>query len=192
MSKFKVIENPIKGLLIVEPITHSEVCIPTMEQYSEQELSEVGIEGEFVYESRQKLARGILSGLHFQRENTQAKVVRVVSGAVLYVAVDLRPDSRDYGASWSVEVSAENQRIVYIPEQFAHGFLTLEKNTEIISDCNNPDNAKDVAGVIWHDAILTIDWEFERYDIDEKYLRVSDRDKRLPAFRSWTPSAIWK
>ncbi len=191
MSKFKVTETPIKGLLILEPTLHSDNHALFMEEYSKEDLLEAGVDAEFVFESNSKFARGILSGLHFQREQTQGKLVRVVSGSVLYVAVDLRPDSRDYGASWSVEISAENNRVLWVPERFAHGFVTLDKGTELVCNCTNPDVKNGISGIVWDDTILTIDWEFERYEIDEKYLRVSDRDKRLPTFRSWEPRSIW-
>ena len=192
MSKFKVIETQIEGLLVIEPIVHSDNRGSFAEEYSEEDLQNLGIDAEFIHESDCKLARGILSGLYFQREKTQGRLLRVLSGSVLAVAVDLRPGSRTYGAPWSVEISAENQRMYWIPEKFAHGFLTLEKDTEINFNCTNVDNPKLVSGIIWDDPIITIDWEFERYDIDEKYLRISDRDKRFPTFRSWTPQTLWK
>ena len=190
MSNFKIIETPIKGLLIIEPTVKVGQDSSFVEDCIKQHSTDMDVE--FIYERRLKLARGILRGMHFQREQTQGMLVRVTSGAILSVAVDLRPDSKNYGASWSVEITAENQRLLWIPEQFAHGFLTLEGGTEIIFNCTNEDNQKLVSGIAWNDAILSIDWEFERYDIDEKYLNVSDRDKRLPSFRSWIASTLWK
>ena len=192
MSNFKVIETQIKGLLVIEPTVLSDKRDSVAQECSEQELIDMGIDVEFVCESTVKVARGILRGMHFQREQTQGRLVRVPSGGILGVAIDLRPESRTYGAPWSVEVSAENERIYWIPEQFAFGYLTLESNTEIVFKCTDFESPKLTTGVVWNDPILSIDWEFERFDIDEKYLNVSDRDKRLPAFRSWIPSEIWK
>lgn len=192
MPKFKVIETPIKGLLIIQPTTLSDKCGSRMEEYSKQDFLEIGIDVEFVQESNIKAARGVLRGLHFQRAQAQGILVHVISGAILDLAVDLRPGSRTYGASWTAMLSAENQRMLWIPEQFAHGYMTIESKTEIVLNCTNPDNPKSLTGIVWNDPIMSIDWEFERYDIDEKYLSISDRDKRLPIFRSWNPKTIWK
>ena len=191
MSKFKVITTPIKGLLIIEPTVHSDKHGFFMNTDSKQDLLEIGVDVEFIQESTLKMARGVLKGLHFQREHTQGRLVSVASGAVLDVAVDLRPDSKTYGASWSEEISAENQRMLWIPEQFAHGFLSLEASTEIIIKSTDHDDSKSLTGIVWNDHIISINWQFERYDIDEKYLNVSDRDKNLPIFRSWNPKTLW-
>lgn len=192
MSKFKVIETEIKGLLIFEPIDSNDNDNFLAEADIKQDLLEQGIDVEFVQESTVKIPRGVLRGLHFQRKLSQGKLVRVTSGAILDVAVDLRPDSKTYGASASVEISAENQRMFWVPEQFANGFLTVESNTEIVFNCTNHENEKSLAGIKWNDPILCINWQFERFDIDEKYLNVSDRDKRLPIFRAWDPKTIWE
>lgn len=191
MSKFKIIETPIRGLLIIEPTIQSDKRGFSMNTDSKQELIEIGIESEFVQENSFKVARGILKGLHFQREQTQGVLIRVEAGAILVVAVDLRPTSKTYGASWSVGLSADRERLLWIPEQFAHGFVTIENNTEIVFKCTDYDKPESVSGIIWDDPILCIDWQFDRYEIDEKYLRVSDRDKNLPAFRTWKPNEIW-
>lgn len=192
MSRYKAIETEIKGLLIIEPTVQIDNGDFFVEEDLKQDLLEIGIDVEFVHENSFKIARGVLRGLHFQRKQTQGRLVRVTAGAILNVSVDLRPESYTYGASCSVEMSTENQRMVWVPEQFANGFMTLEANTEITIKCTDFDNPKAVSGLLWRDSIVSIDWEFERYDIDEKYLNVSDRDKNLPSFRSWNPLTIWK
>lgn len=192
MSKFKVITTPIEGLLVLEPTVFQDKRGFFLESYSRQDFLEIGIEDEFVQDNHSKSARGVLRGLHFQREHTQGKLVRVTSGAVLDVAVDMRPESRTYGAAYSVELNSENKRMFWIPPRFAHGFLTLENNTEMIYKCTDYYDPKSDAGVIWNDPVLCIDWQFERYHIDQKYLNISDKDKKLPAFHQWTPSQIWK
>lgn len=163
-----------------------------METYTKQDFIELGIDEEFVQDNHSKSARGVLRGLHFQREHTQGKLVRVISGAILDVAVDLRPDSPTYGASHSFELSAENKRMFWIPAQFAHGFMTLEKDTEIVYKCTDYYHPESEAGIAWNDPILAIEWQFERYDIDEKYLNISPKDKKFPTFRSWNPKTLWK
>ncbi|MFI3298360.1 MAG: dTDP-4-dehydrorhamnose 3,5-epimerase [Rikenellaceae bacterium] len=190
--KFNVIKTPIEGLLILEPDVKEDGRGFFMETYSKRDFQQAGIDVEFVQDNHSKSSRGVLRGLHFQRENTQGKLVRITSGAVLDVAVDLRPESRTYGASHSVELSAENKRMFWIPERFAHGFLTLENNTEMLYKCTDYYNPEADAGVIWNDQILCIDWQFERYDIDSKYLNISQKDKKHPAFRRWNPHEIWK
>lgn len=192
MPKFKVTQTEIKGLLIIDPVVSNDKYNSFIETDLKNDLLEIDIDVEFVHDSYLKMPRGVLSGLHFQREQTQGRLVRVPSGSVLAVAVDLRPGSYTYGASCSVEISDENQRLFWIPKKFAHGFLSLENNTEIISKCTDYENLKSLAGIMWNDPIININWQFERYDIDEKYLKVSDRDKRLPGFRTWNPVTLWE
>lgn len=192
MSKFKSIPTPIEGLIIIEPTVFGDSRGFFMETYSERDFEELGITEKFVQDNHSKSARGVLRGLHFQREHTQGKLVRVTAGAILDVAVDLRPESSTYGASFSVELSAENQRMFYIPPRFAHGFLTLEGNTEFLYKCTDYYHPESDGGIMWNDPILCIDWQFERYDIDEKRLNISDKDKKHPAFRQLNPKTIWK
>lgn len=191
MSKFKAIPTPIEGLIVIEPTVFGDARGFFMESYSERDFAEIGIDDKFVQDNHSKSARGVLRGLHFQREHTQGKLVRVTAGGVLDVAVDLRPESRTYGASFSVELSAENKRMFYIPPRFAHGFLTLENNTEFLYKCTDYYHPESDGGIIWNDPILCIDWQFERYGIDQKYLNVSDKDKKHPAFRQLNPKEIW-
>lgn len=192
MSKFKAIETSIEGLLIIEPTVYGDSRGFFLETYSKRDLQEIGIDVEFVQDNHSKSARGVLRGLHFQREHTQGKLVRVTAGAVLDVAVDLRPESRTYGAAVSVELSAENKRMLYIPPRFAHGFLTLENNTEFLYKCTDYYHPQSDAGIIWNDEALCIEWQFERYGIDEKRLNISDKDRKHPAFRQLDPKTLWK
>lgn len=192
MGKFKAIETTIEGLLIIEPTVYEDKRGFFFESYSRNDFKEIGIDVEFVQDNHSKSSRGVLRGLHFQREHAQGKLVRVTAGAVLDIAVDLRPESRTYGASFSVELNAENKRMFYIPPRFAHGFLTLENNTEFLYKCTEYYHPESDAGVMWNDQILNIDWQFDRYGIDEKYLNISDKDKRHPAFRQLDPKTLWK
>lgn len=192
MSKFKKLSTTIEGLILIEPTIYGDSRGFFMETYSERDFAELGIHDHFVQDNHSKSARGVLRGLHFQREHTQGKLVRVIAGAVLDMAVDLRPESRTYGASYSVELSAENGRMLYIPPRFAHGFLTLENDTEFVYKCTDYYHPESDAGVMWNDHILHIDWQFERFDIDEKRLRISDKDRKYPAFGQLDPKTLWK
>lgn len=192
MAKFKVTKTPIEGLLIVEPTVFGDSRGFFMESYSERDFAEIGILDKFVQDNHSKSARGVLRGLHFQRAHTQGKLVRVISGAVLDVAVDLRPGSRTYGAAHSVELSADNKRMFYIPPRFAHGFLTLEDNTEFIYKCTDYYDPDSDGGIMWNDQDLYIDWQFERYGIDKKHLNISDKDKKHPTYGQINPKTLWK
>lgn len=192
MGKFKTIPTPIEGLFVIEPTVFGDSRGFFMESYSERDFAEIGITDKFVQDNHSKSGRGVLRGLHFQREHTQGKLVRVTAGAVLDVAVDLRPESPTYGASHSVELTAENKKMFYIPPRFAHGFLTLENDTEFLYKCTDYYHPESDAGIMWNDPVLCIDWQFERYDIDKKYLNISAKDKKHPGFHQLDPKTIWK
>ncbi len=191
MSKYTRIDTPIEGLYVIEPTIHGDRRGFFMESYTQQDFEEMGIELPFVQDNHSCSARGVLRGLHFQRKNPQGKLVRVVSGAVLDVAVDLRPESRTYGASHAIELSAENHRMFYIPPRFAQGFLTLEKDTELLYKCTEYYDAESDSGIMWNDPTLCINWQFERYDIDEKYLNISPKDKKLLGYNQLNPKTLW-
>lgn len=192
MGKFNVIKTPIEGLIIIEPTVFGDKRGFFLESYSKKDFAEIGVDVEFVQDNHSKSGRGVLRGLHFQREHTQGKLVRVTSGAVLDVAVDLRPESRTYGASHSIELSAENKHMFYIPPRFAHGFLTLENNTEFMYKCTDYYHPESDSGIMWNDQILAIDWQFERYGIDEKYLIISEKDNKHKGFNQIIPATLWK
>lgn len=192
MSKFKIISTPINDLYVIEPTVFGDSRGFFMETYSERDFAEIGIDAHFVQDNHSKSTRGVLRGLHFQRQHTQGKLVRVISGAVLDVAVDLRPESRTYGASHSVELSAENKKMFYIPPRFAHGFLTLDNNTEFTYKCTDYYHPESDSGIMWNDQVLNIDWQFERYGIDEKYLNISDKDKKHQGFNQIIPQNLWR
>lgn len=192
MSKLNVIQTPIEGLVIIEPTVYGDKRGFFMESYSVRDFEEIGITDLFVQDNHSKSLRGVLRGLHFQTANPQGKLVRVTAGSVLDVAVDMRPDSRTYGASHSVELSAENKRMFYIPPRFAHGFLTLENNTEFLYKCTEYYDAESDSGIMWNDQVLNINWQFERYGIDEKYLNISEKDKRHQGFNQIIPQTLWK
>ncbi|MFI3319657.1 MAG: dTDP-4-dehydrorhamnose 3,5-epimerase family protein [Rikenellaceae bacterium] len=193
MSRFKIIKTPIPELLILEPqepisadqpLTAEEI-FPTAE-----ELVELGIEEEFNFESENTYARGVLTGLHFQPKFRQAKLVTILEGGVLDVAVDLR-DNKTNGAAHAISLWAGDGRVFYIPECFAHGFVTLEKDTKVAIRYSYEHNPKEELGIIWDDQTLAIDWQFDRYDIDQKYLRISDRDKKNQYYRRFNSKLLW-
>ena len=137
MSKFKKIETGIEGLYIIEPTVFGDNRGFFLETYNKKEFEEIGITDEFVQDNHSKSKKGVLRGLHFQTQHSQGKLVRAIKGSVYDVAVDLRKDSKTFGKWFGVELNAENKKMLYIPENFAHGFLTLEDETEFMYKCTN-------------------------------------------------------
>ena len=192
MQKFKLIKTPIEGLSVIEPTVFGDARGFFMETYSQRDFNDLGIKDIFVQDNHSKSAKGVLRGLHFQREHTQGKLVRVISGAVLDVAVDLRPESPTYGKYYSVELSAENKLQFYIPPRFAHGFLTLCENTEFVYKCTDYYHPESDGGIMWNDPQIGIDWQFEKYGLDPKTLNISTKDTGHPTLNQLDKNQIWK
>lgn len=131
MGQISVTSTPLKGLYVIEPVVHADARGYFVETYNQRDLHEIGVDAVFVQDNQSKSVKGVLRGLHFQKRYPQAKLVRVVSGAVFDVAVDLRCDSPTFKRWHGVELSAENHKQLYIPEGFAHGFLVLSSEAEL-------------------------------------------------------------
>lgn len=139
-----------------------------------------GLDIDFVQDNQSTSQRGVLRGLHFQTGDfQQAKLVRVIKGSVLDVAVDIRPQSKTFGQYFSVVLSAKNNKQLYIPKGFAHGFLVLEDDTIFAYKCDNYYNKASESGIIFNDPSLQIDWGFPESD-----LIISEKDKELPTFET--------
>lgn len=124
--------------------------------------------------------------MHFQKgEYSQAKLVRILKGAVLDIVVDLRENSNTFGKYFAIELNEKNKKMLLIPRDFAHGFLTLVDNTEIFYKCDNFYNPKSEAGIIWNDTVLNIDWNFQKYGINENELIISEKDKKNMSFKEY-------
>jgi dTDP-4-dehydrorhamnose 3,5-epimerase len=161
-----------------------------MESYSKKEFEEIGLTMEFVQDNHSKSKKGVLRGLHFQTKHTQGKLVRVIAGSVLDVAVDLRRDSETFGKWYSVLLTAENKKMFYVPEGFAHGFITLEDNTEFQYKCTDYYAPEYDSGIIWNDKDINIDWELEKYGIKEEELSLSEKDKKQQTFKEFIESGV--
>jgi len=179
MSKFKIIETPIKNLLIIETKIFKDDRGFFLESYNLRDFEEIGLDLKFVQDNISKSKKGVLRGLHFQLRHPQGKLVRVISGRVYDVAVDLRVNSPTFGRWFGIELKGEDGLAFYIPEGFAHGFLTLEDNTYFFYKCTEFYYPDDDLGVIWNDPEINISWPLEGI----KELIISDKDKRLPSFR---------
>ena len=177
---FKFSYTPIEGLVVIEPTVYGDDRGYFMECFRESDYAEAGVPTRFVQENESMSARAVLRGLHFQRTEPQAKLVRVVSGALLDVAVDLREGSATYG-KWHAELlSAKNRRQMFIPEGFAHGFLALENDTRVNYKCSRYYAPQDEDGIAWNDPTLAIDWQLERWGIELSELIISEKDRKWP------------
>ena len=184
--KFKKIETGIKDLFIIEPQIFEDSRGFFLESYNYNTFKEIGIENIFVQDNHSKSLKGVLRGLHFQKgEYSQAKLVRVLKGAVLDIAVDLRKDSETFGKYIAVELNEKNKKMFFIPRDFAHGFLTLEDNTEFFYKCDNFYNPKSEAGIMWNDRDLNIEWNLKKYGINENELIISEKDKKNMSFKEY-------
>lgn len=149
----------IEGLAVIEPNVFEDDRGYFFESYNRESFVKNGIADLFVQDNQSKSQKNVLRGLHFQLSPyTQAKLVRVIQGSVLDVAVDLRKDSKTYGQHYSVVISAENRKMFFIPEGFAHGFLTLEDNTIFSYKCSNVYHSESEDALLWNDKDLSIDW----------------------------------
>ena len=182
----KSIETNIKNLLLIEPKIFEDSRGFFMESYNYSTFKDLGIDNVFVQDNISKSSKAVLRGLHFQRdEYAQAKLVYVLRGAVLDITVDLRKDRETFGKYEAVELNDKNKRMLFIPRGFAHGFLTLEDDTEFVSKCDNFYNPKSEVGIIWNDIDLNIDWNLDKYNIKEKELIISEKDKKNITFKEY-------
>ncbi len=171
------IETKLKGCFILEPKVILDERGYFMESFNQKTFHNgTGQTIDFVQDNQSFSSRGVLRGLHYQTgEHAQAKLVRVLQGEVLDVAVDLRPESKTYGHYESVLLSAENQKQFFIPRGFAHGFLVLSETATFFYKCDNFYNKESEGGLIYNDPTVNIDWQF-----DAKKLIISDKDKVQP------------
>ena len=175
MGKFSFKETEIEGVYIIEPTVFGDNRGYFMETYNYKEFKEAGLGMVFVQDNQSKSKKGVLRGLHFQKRYPQGKLVRVISGEVFDVAVDIRKGSKTYGKWVGVILSEDNKRQFYIPEGFAHGFLVLSDEAEFTYKCTEFYHPEDEGGIAWNDPDIGVEWPLS--GIDE--ITLSDKDKRL-------------
>ena len=160
MGKIKVTHdcNGIEGLKVIEPAVFGDARGYFMETYNYNDFKEAGIDCQFVQDNQSASKKGVLRGLHFQINHPQDKLVRVVSGEVFDVAVDLREGSETYGKWYGIILSEENKKQFYIPEGFAHGFLVLSETAEFCYKCTDFYHPGDEGGLAWNDPEIGIEW----------------------------------
>lgn len=172
----KVSETGFNGLLVLEPKVIGDNRGYFMESYNQKTLLEAGIEIKFVQDNQSSSSRGVLRGLHFQNAPyAQTKLVRVLTGTILDVVVDLRKSESTFGKSYSIELSGENKKQLLVPKGFAHGFVVLSDRAEVFYKCDEYYNAQAEGGIFYNDPSMGIDWLLEPKD-----LILSGRDKGHP------------
>lgn len=183
-GNFTFTQTNIEGLVIVDTKVYGDERGYFIETYKQPDFAAGGIDVEFVQDNQSSSTKGVLRGMHFQIDHPQAKLVRVLSGSVFDVVVDLRADSNTYGA-WHGEIlSAQNHRQMFIPRGFAHGFLVLSDYAEFSYKCDNVYHPNDEGGYMWNDPTFGIDWPPLEGDeiFDPSKLILSEKDTRHPAF----------
>lgn len=171
------ISTPLEGCYIIEPKIINDGRGYFMESFNEHTFSKAtGQHVHFVQDNQSYSAKGVLRGLHYQTgEHAQAKLVRVLTGEVLDVAVDIRPDSPTFGQHVAVLLSGENQRQFFVPRGFAHGFLVLSESAVFFYKCDNFYNKESEGGIQYNDPALGIDWNFPQHE-----LIISEKDLVQP------------
>ena len=179
MSQIKVNKLPIEGLCVIEPTVHGDSRGYFMETYNQNDMREAGLDMVFVQDNQSMSTRGVLRGLHYQKQYPQGKLVRVISGEVFDVAVDLRPGSATYGKWHGEFLSAENKKQFYIPEGFAHGFYVLSDTAEFCYKVTDFYHPGDEGGIRWNDPDIGVAWPL----LEGVPVLLSEKDQAQPFLR---------
>ncbi len=172
------IKTDLPGLVVFEPAVYGDSRGYFFESYNEKVFSEAGIHTRFVQDNQSRSAYGVIRGLHYQLDPyAQTKLVRVLSGSILDVVVDLRKGSPSYGKLLSIELSAQNKKQLLIPKGFAHGFSVLSETAEVLYKCDSFYHKESEAGIIYNDPSLDIDWK-----IPAAEMIISEKDLKNPLF----------
>lgn len=174
VNNFKFIKTSITGVFVIEPNKYGDNRGYFMETYKENDFIKAGITNKFVQDNQSKSKKGVLRGLHFQKDYPQAKLVRCIEGEVFDVCVDLRKDSPTYGKWEGVILSAEKGNQFFIPRGFAHGFLVLSETATFCYKCDEFYHPEDEGGLIWNDPEIGIEWPFDGE------ILLSEKDKNHP------------
>ncbi len=184
MSQLKVIHNlnGIKGLAVIEPTVHGDARGYFVETYNANDMKEEGLDLTFVQDNQSKSSKGVLRGLHFQKQYPQGKLVRVISGSVYDVAVDLRTSSPTYGKYYGITLTGETMKQFYIPKGFAHGFVVLSDEAVFAYKCTDFYHPNDEGGLAWDDPDIGVEWPLEKIE-GAGEVQLSDKDKVNPTLK---------
>ncbi len=176
MGCFKFIETEIEGLFIIETKVFGDNRGYFLESYNYEDFKANGLDMTFVQDNQSGSVKNVLRGLHFQKNNPQGKLVRVLKGEVLDVVVDIREKSKTFGKWKSVLLNEKNRTMFYVPEGFAHGFVVRSDYAEFAYKCTNFYDPSDEGGLIWNDPEVGIDWQIDNLSD----ISLSDKDKKNP------------
>jgi len=174
-----IINEPLPGLLVIKPDVFKDSRGFFLETWQEKRYKDLGIQEGFVQDNLSRSTRGVLRGLHYQKNNPQGKLVSVNRGKVFDVAVDIRKDSTTFGSWYGEVLTDENHLQMYISPGFAHGFQVLSEVADFTYKCTDFYDPADEGGIRWNDPSLYIEWKG-----DVKNVIISDKDKQLPLFRN--------
>ena len=186
--------NGISGLCLIEPAVHGDNRGYFMETWSKRDMEEAGFDIDFVQDNQSSSVKGVLRGLHFQKQYPQTKLVRALRGEIFDVVVDLRAGSGTYGKWHGEMLTGENKKQFLIPKGFAHGFLVLSESAEFCYKCDDFWHPNDEGGIAWNDPEIGIDWpklegeyrgsaEGEGYTVDGVPLLLSEKDRKWPGIK---------
>ena len=181
----RVVPTDLPGVLVVEPDVHRDARGFLLESYHAAKYRELGIDGIFVQDNHSRSAGGTIRGLHLQVRRPQAKLIRVIAGAVYDVAVDVRRGSPTFGRYVGVTLSAEDFRQCYVPAGFAHGFAVLTEVAEVEYKCTDFYDPASEIGIAWNDPALAIPWPIDRPVLSDRDLRhptLASQNDRLPLY----------
>ena len=174
---FSFNKTEIEGVYIIEPKVFGDERGYFMETYREEDFKNAGLDYDFVQDNQSRSRKGVLRGLHYQKNFPQAKLVRVIQGEVFDVAVDLRKNSKTYGKWVGVVLSAENKKMFMIPRGFAHGFVVLSETAEFVYKCDEKYHPEDEGGIMWNDPDVGIVWPYKGEP------QLSEKDKLHPSLK---------
>ena len=181
MGKFNFIKTSIDGVVIIEPTAYGDSRGYFMETYQKEDFYNGGITVDFVQDNQSMSTKGVLRGLHFQKQYSQSKLVRCIKGEVFDVAVDLREGSPTFGKWEGVILSEENKRQFFIPKHFAHGFLVLSDEAEFVYKVDDFYHPNDEGGLMWNDKDIGINWPIP----EGVEIKLSDKDKVQQSFSEY-------
>lgn len=176
MGQIKVTKAPIDGLYVIETTVHRDSRGYFVETYNQNDMHEAGLDMVFVQDNQSMSTKGVLRGLHFQKQHPQGKLVRVIHGSVYDVAVDLRRDSKSYCQWFGIELSEENNKQFYISEGFAHGFLVMSDMAKFCYKVTDFWYPNEEIGIPWNDSDIGIKWPLEEGQVPF----ISEKDKHYP------------
>ena len=184
MGQFIFTKTPLEGLTVIEPKVFADERGYFFEGYNKADFENNGIFADFVQDNESRSVKGVLRGLHFQKEHPQGKLISVTKGAVFDVAVDIRSTSPTFGLWFALELSSENKKRLFIPAGFAHGFLALSEHVVFSYKCTDYYYPKDQDGIIWNDKDIGINWPIDGMD-----LILSEKDKKNQSFAEFAGKA---